>query len=130
MYISKQEIFKKTWLWSVICGIVVATVSWLIMDISIFHWIYKLANFVDILILLSIAGSYFGAGYVGWRIAEKYYNDREKYFVKRYLRYSIASFMLLIAITYSPLSFLGLLWSLVAPLCVLQALKYVRQRHS
>jgi hypothetical protein len=98
------------------------------MDISIFHWIYKRANFVDMLILFSIAGSYFGAGYVGWRIAEKYYNDHEKYFVKRYLRYSVVSFLLLVAITYSPLSFLGLLWSLAAPLCVLQALKYVKQQ--
>jgi hypothetical protein len=82
---------------------------------------------VDLLIILAIGGSYFGAGYVGARIAHKYHYDVEKRFVRRYTWYSIATFALLVAVTYSPLSFLGILWSLIAPYCVIKALDFIQK---
>lgn len=131
MHLSNKDIFKKSWLWSVICGIIVAILYWLIATITpLFNWIYDFIPFFDLLILFSLAGSYFGAGYVGWRIADKYYHDTEKRFVRRYVVYSILTFILLVAIAYSPLSILGLLWSLIAPFCVLQALKPFRPKKS
>lgn len=127
MNFTNSEIFKKAWLWSVICGAAVAVVFWLVMYIPVFHWIYKCAAFMDLLILFGVAGSYFGAGYVGWRIAVKHYGDRNRRFIKRYIYYSLLSFVILLAVSFSPLSFMGLLWSFVAPLCVLQALKRIRK---
>ncbi len=91
---------------------------------------YKGASFVDLLILFSIAGSYFGAGYVGWRIAVKYYYCYDNRYIKYYMRYSLLSFVLLIVIIYTPLSFLGLLWSVIAPLCVLQSLSKIKKSHT
>jgi hypothetical protein len=84
--------------------------------------------FFDILIGLSGFGSYFGAGFVGWRIADKYYFVYEKLFVRRYIRNSVLTFLLLIAVVFSPLSFLGLFWSFIPPFCVLWALNYTKDR--
>lgn len=129
MHLTKSEIFKKSWIWSIICGLSVGSFFWFITSLG--NWFSILVRdtvaFFDVFIVLSIAGCYFGAGYVGWRIADKYYHDKERRFIKRYVKYSILSFLLLVAIVYSPLAFLGLLWSLAAPYCVVQALAPIRK---
>ncbi|HSD56023.1 MAG TPA: hypothetical protein VLA92_02620 [Candidatus Saccharimonadales bacterium] len=129
MHLTKSDIFWKSWLWSVICGLVVASVFYFVTGLinKMFRFSYGGVAFVDLLIILAIAGSYFGAGYVGSRIAHKYHYDVEKRFVRRYTWYSIVTFLLLVAVTYSPLSFLGILWSLVAPYCVIKALDFIQK---
>jgi hypothetical protein len=127
MHLSKSDIFWKCWLWGNICGIAVAIVFWFTSSIgNIFHWAYGGAAFIDLLIIVSIAGAYFGSGYIGSRIATKYYDDHDRAFKKRYVRYSIFTFIMLVAITYSPLSFLSLLWSFIPPFCTIQALEYIK----
>lgn len=122
MHHTKSDIFWKCWLWSAIFGIISAGVFYILSDIS--RSVINVGDyFFDFLIIFGIIGAYFGAGLVGWRIADKYFHAYEKLFVKRYVRFSILTFILLVAIAYSPLSILGLLWSFVAPFCVLQALK-------
>lgn len=129
MYLTKSNIFWKCWLWSVICGIITAALFWAITSFgNFFHGPYGGTVFIDLLLSLSIAGCYFGAGYVGARIANKYYHDTEKRFIKRYFWYSLLSFIVLVAVVYSPVSFLGILWSLIAPLCVLAALSKIEQQ--
>lgn len=130
MHLTKSDIFKKSWLWSVICGLVVASLFYFITGLinDLFHWSYGGIAFVDLLITVAIAGSYFGAGYVGARIAHKYHYDVEKRFIRRYTWYSVATFVLLVIVAYSPLSFLGILWSLIAPYCVIKALDYVKKQ--
>lgn len=130
MYLTKYEIFKKSWFWSVICGVIVGSFFWFVTSLGDwFHSLFgELVTFFDVFVVLSIAGCYFGAGYVGWRIVDKYYPGKAKRFKKSYIRYSILSFLLLVAIAFSPLAFLGVLWSLVAPFCVLQALAHVKAR--
>ncbi len=124
---TKSDIFWKCWLWSAICGILAAIAFWFLSSIgNVFHWDYGGAAFIDLLIISSIAGAYFGAGYVGSRIAHKYYGDHDGKFVKRYLRYSLITFVVLVAVAYSPLSFLALLWSFVAPYSVLKTLDYLQ----
>lgn len=109
-------------------GVITAIVFYAVTGIgNIFDWLYRSTSFVDMLIGISILGSYAGAGYVGWRIAEKHYHDREKRFVKRYTRYSAFTLFVLVAVVFSPLSFLGILWSFVAPLCVLWSLNYIQK---
>lgn len=120
MHHTKSDIFWKCWLWSAIFGIIMAALYAFISDIGP-RWM-SAGDFFGLLTIFGIIGAYFGAGLVGWRIADKYYHAYEKRFIKRYIQYSIITFMLLVAITYSPVSFLGLLWSVVAPLCVLRAL--------
>ena len=129
MHLTKSDIFWKSWLWSVICGLVVASIFYFITDLinNTFHFSYGGVAFVDLLIIMAIGGSYFGAGYVGARIAHKYHYDVEKRFISRYVRLSIVTFILLVAVTYSPLSFLGILWSLIAPWCVIKALDFIQQ---
>ncbi len=130
MHLSKSDIFWKSWWWSIVCGAIVGIFFYTVTNINgLFHWPYGGATFIDLLILLSIAGSYLGAGYIGERIATKYYGDHERRYLYYYLRYSVVSFLALVAITYSPLSFLGLLWSFVAPTTVLLALGKVRPEH-
>lgn len=127
MHLSKSDIFWKCWWWSIICGAIIGITFYAVTNIDgLFHWPYGGAAFVNLLILLSVGGSYMGAGYVGERIASKYYGDHERRYLASYSRYSIISFVALVAVAYSPLSFLGLLWSFVAPTCVLIALSKVR----
>lgn len=126
MHLTKSEIFWKCWLWGSICGLAIAIVFWMITSIgNVFHWAYGGAAFIDLLLLFSIGGFYFGSGYIGSRIADKYYHDRE-IFKKRYIRLSLITFVLLVVIAYSPLSFLALLWSFIAPFCTLKALDYLK----
>lgn len=126
MHHTKSDIFWKCWLWSAIFGSLIAGVYAFISGIGP-RWLSAGDLFFDLLIILGIAGAYFGAGLVGWRIADKYYHAREKQFIKRYIQYSLLTFLLLVAITYSPLSILGLLWSVVAPFCVIKALDSVKK---
>jgi uncharacterized membrane protein len=128
MHLTKYEIFKKCWLWSVVCGIAVGSLFWFITSFG--NWFYRVFGdkvaFFDVFVVLAIVGCYFGAGYIGWRIADKYYHNKADRFRKRYIQYSVLSFLLLVVIVYSPLSFLGILWSLVAPYCAVQALAFVK----
>lgn len=127
MHLSKSDIFWKCWWWSLVCGAALGMVFYALTSfIPLFRWPYGGATFINLLITLSIAGSYFGAGYIGWRIADKYYGNPDNRFTIYYIRYSLITFVILVAVTYSPLSFLGLLWSLVAPASALIALGKVR----
>jgi hypothetical protein len=126
MHLTKSEIFWKCWLWSTICGATVAIIVATVMSIAP-HWLDGGGFFFELVMLFGIGGTYFGAGYVGWRIADKYKHDRENVFRKRYIQYSIVTFLLLVAVSYSPLAILGLLWSFIAPTCVLQALAYAKK---
>lgn len=127
MHHTKSDIFWKSWLWAAIFGIIVACIYAFISDIGP-RWLSAGGRFFDLLILLGIFGAYFGAGLVGWRIADKYFHAYEKIFIKRYIRYSILTFILLVGITYSPLALLGLLWSVVPPFCVLRALDSIKKQ--
>lgn len=131
MYHTKSDIFWKCWLWSAIFGSILAGLYAVVSDIGP-HWLSPGGLFFDLLIIFGIAGAYFGAGLVGWRIADKYFHAYEQQFIKRYIRYSVLTFVLLVGITYSPVSFLGLLWSFVAPFGVLWALgdKLNKKKHS
>lgn len=80
------------------------------------------SQFFDSLIVLSIAGCYFGAGYVGWRIADKHRYDHDGLFIRRYRKYSLITLVILVAIIYSPLSFMGIFWSFLPAFGVLYAL--------
>lgn len=121
MYHTKSDIFWKCWLWSAIFGSVIAGLYAFISGIGP-HWLSAGGLFFDLLIIFGIMGAYFGAGLVGWRIADKYFHTYEKQFIRRYAKYSLITFVLLVGITYSPVSILGLLWSFVAPFGVLWAL--------
>jgi hypothetical protein len=124
MYLTNKAIFWKCWLWSIIAGIIVAALFYFLGSITnIFHGPNGGTIFIDLLLFLSIVGSYFGAGYVGWRIADKYYHSAAKKFIKRYVQFSVLSFIVLVAVIYSPLSILAILWSFIAPLCVVWALR-------
>ena len=128
MKLTNQTIFWKCWLWSVITGGVVASLFWMICNIgNFFRGDAGGTIFVTILLILSIVGSYAGAGVVGWRIAEKYYPRTVDRFVRRYTLYSLISFVLLVGIVYSPVSILALLWSLLAPLCVIIAINRTKK---
>jgi ABC-type Na+ efflux pump permease subunit len=129
MHHTKSDIFWKCWLWAAITGSLVAGLYAFISGVGP-RWISGGDRFFDLLILLGIVGAYFGAGLVGWRIADKYYHAREKQFIKRYIRYSILTFAVLVGVTYSPLSALGLLWSLVPPLSVILALNHINATFS
>lgn len=124
MHLTKSDIFWKCWWWSLIFGAIVGLFFYAVT--GLFNWDYPGTTFIDLLISLSIIGCYVGAGYVGWRISIKYYHVSQK-FIKRYRQYSIITFILLIAVVYSPLSFLGVLWSFIPPFGVLQTLNYVKQ---
>ncbi len=127
MHLSKSDIFWKSWWWSLVCGAALGIAFYAATSIvPLFHWSYGGATFVDLLIIMCIAGSYFGAGYIGWRIADKYYGNPGNRYTTAYLKYSAITFAILVAVTYSPVSFLGLLWSVVAPASVLLALNKVR----
>ena len=125
MHLSSSDIFWKSWWWSLVFGACVGIFFYAVT--APFHWSYGGASFVDLLIAASIAGCYFGAGYVGWRISYKYYHVSDA-FIKRYRQYGLLTFILLVAITYSPLSFLGVLWSFIPPFCVLQTLRHIKQK--
>jgi hypothetical protein len=128
MYMTRKEIFLKCWFWSVITGVLVATIFWIVTDVGgFFHYAYGGAIFIDLLVGLSVVGSYVGAGYIGWRIVDKHYHKSVKYFIKRYEKYSLLSFIILIAVIYSPLSILGFLWSVLAPYCVIAALSKTKK---
>jgi len=128
MKLTNQAIFWKCWLWSVITGGVVATLFWMVCNVgNFFRGDEGGTIFVTILLILSIVGSYAGAGVVGWRIAEKYYARTVDRFVRRYTLYSFFSFVLLVGIVYSPVSVLALLWSLLAPLCVIIAINRTKK---
>ncbi|HSW75010.1 MAG TPA: hypothetical protein VLG16_04015 [Candidatus Saccharimonadales bacterium] len=129
MHLTKSEIFWKCWLWGNICGIITAIIFWFISSVgNVFHFAYGGTAFIDLLIIAGIAGAYFGSGYIGNRIAVKYYHDQTGRFKKTYVRYSIYTFIVLVAITYSPVSFLSLLWSFIAPFCTIQALAQFMQK--
>lgn len=120
---TNKDIFLKCWLWSVISGVTIAILFWLISDVGgFFHDVNGGTIFTDLLIGFSVVGSYLGAGYVGWRIADIYYTNIVKQFLTRYKHYCLYSFIALVAIIYSPLSILALFWSVLAPYCVLIAL--------
>lgn len=121
MYHTKSDIFWKCWLWAAIFGSIVAGFYAFVSGIGP-RWLSAGGLFFDLLIIFGIAGAYFGAGLVGWRIADKYFHAYEKVFIRRYIRYGLITFVALVGITYSPVSFLGLLWSFVPPLGVLWAL--------
>ena len=128
MHHTNKDIFWKCWLWSAICGAVVAVLFWFISDIgSLFHGKYGGTVFIDLLLGLSVLGSYFGAGFVGWRIVDRYYPSTVKAFLKSYKRYSLFSFILLVAIIYSPLSILAIFWSVLAPYCVIVSLSKAKK---
>ncbi len=130
MHLSNKDIFWKCWLWSVIGGIAVALLFWMASSIgNLFRGTEGGTIFIDLLLGLSIVGSYFGAGVVGWRIADKYYHAGVPLFLKRYAWYSCLSFVLLIGVVYSPASFLSLLWSFLAPLCIIGALSKAKTAH-
>lgn len=120
MYLSKSDIFWKCWWWSLVCGTAIAILFYAVTSP------FKLGSFgsqfFDVLIVLSIAGCYFGAGYVGWRIADKHRYDHDGSFIRRYRKYSIVSLIALMLVIFSPLSFLGVIWSLIPPFGVLYAL--------
>jgi len=121
---TRKDIFLKCWLWSVVGGCIVAAIFYLLADITnVFHYIPDGGTvFIDLLMGLGIIGSYVCAGYIGWRIVDKYYHAATHGFLKRYRKYSIISFLALVVIIYTPLSLVGFLWSIIAPYCVLIAL--------
>lgn len=127
MQLSNTDIFKKAWLWSAICGAAIAMLYAFISGIGP-RWMSAGDYFFDLLILLGVLGSYFGAGLIGHRITEKYYPSQLERFTKLYIRYSIITCIMLVALTFSPFSFLGLLWSLVPPFCVLRALAHFTEK--
>jgi hypothetical protein len=119
---TKSDIFWKSWWWSAVCGAAVALLFLLITTIPIFDGLFRVLSYVDVLVVLSIVGCYVGAGYVGARIAAKYYNADGR-LARRYIRFSVISFIVLVALAFSPLSFLMIAWSFIAPYCVLLTLK-------
>ena len=118
-----SDIFWKCWWWSATCGAGIGILLLIITTIPIFDPLFRLIPFFDTLVILSVAGCYAGAGYVGSRIAAKHYTDHHGRYVKRYAGFSILSAIVLVAIAFSPLSFLMILWSLIAPYCVLLTLR-------
>ena len=130
MHLSNNDIFWKCWLWSIVGGILVALLFWMIVSVgNLFRGAEGGTIFIDLLLGLSIVGSYFGAGVVGWRIADKYYHGSVPIFLRRYVWYGSLSFVVLVGVIYSPASFLALLWSFLAPLCVISALSKARTAH-
>jgi hypothetical protein len=131
MHLTNKEIFWKCWLWSTIGGIIVAALFWMLSGIgNLFHGENGGNVFLDLLLTLCLFGSYFGAGFVGWRIVDKYYHGAVRRFVRRYALYSLLSFVLLVGVIYSPLSILALLWSVLAPWCVVTALNRTKKLHN
>ena len=126
---TKSDIFWKCWWWSASCGAGIAVLFLIVTAIPIFDWLFKLVSFVDVLVILSVLGCYLGAGYVGSRIAAKYYNDHEGRYAKRFTRFSLISFAVLVAVALSPLSFLMVLWSFIAPYCVILTLNGIPAKH-
>lgn len=121
---TRKDIFFKCWLWSVVGGLIVAAIFYTLADLTnAFHHIAHGGTiFIDLLMGLGIVGSYASAGYIGWRIVDKYYHGTVTIFLKRYKIYSAISLLLLVGLIYSPFSPLGFLWSVLAPCCVLLSL--------
>lgn len=119
---TKSDIFWKCWWWSAVSGAGVAILFLIITAIPVFSGLFRVLPFVDSLVILSVVGCYFGAGYVGSRIAAKYYSNSHGRYVRRYVRFSVISLVILVALAFSPLSFLMILWSFIAPYCVLLTL--------
>jgi hypothetical protein len=125
---SRKDIFIKCWIWSIVSSMLTAAAFWLLTSFgNIFRWEYGGTVFMDLLVGLSVVGGYVGAGYIGWSLVDKYYPGNAKFFLREYRKYSIYSFLGFIAITFTPLSILGLLWSIMAPACVLMVLAKSKQ---
>lgn len=126
MHLTQKEIFWKCWLWSIISGAIVAGLFWWLTDLlGLFRGTFGGRVFLDLMLTLCIFVSDFGAGFVGWRIVDKYYHNQTRRFVRQYTIYCLVGFALLMATIFSPLSILALLWSFVAPLCVILAFRKV-----
>ncbi|MGD0283983.1 MAG: hypothetical protein ABSB12_00060 [Candidatus Saccharimonadales bacterium] len=106
-----------------ISGILFATLFWVFSGIgNSFHLDIGGSIFLYLLFGISVVGTYFGAGIVGWRLTDRYYHPSVKYFIKRYELYSALSLAILAVVIYSPIPFLAFLWCILAPFCVLMAL--------
>jgi signal transduction histidine kinase len=125
---TKSDIFWKSWWWSAVSGASVGILFLIITSFPLFDGVFRRISFIDILVVLSVLGCYAGAGYVGSRIATKYFEGPGR-FAGRYIRFSLLSFVVLVAIALSPLSFLMILWSFIAPYCVLLTLRGFEPRH-
>lgn len=120
---TRHEIFWKCWIWSMIGGILFATLFWIFSGIgNSFHLNFGGSIFLYLLFGISVVGSYFGAGLVGWRLTDRYYHQSVRYFIKHYEWYSMLSLVILAAVIYSPIPFLAFLWCVLAPFCVLISL--------
>lgn len=113
---NSKTIFLKAWMWSIIVALVFGVVFWIIGNFGhLFQNASSGLQFFEVGLYISIAGGYLGAGLIGWRISEKYYFTKATRFVKRYTIISILSFAISFFLFNTPLA---ILWSLVAPLCV------------
>lgn len=125
---TKSDIFWKCWWWSATFGAGTGILLLIITAVPIFDWLFKVVPFFDALVVLSVIGCYVGAGYVGSRIATKHYTNHQGRYAKRYAGFGVLSFALLVGIAFSPLSFLMILWSFVAPYCVVLALRGIPRK--
>jgi hypothetical protein len=126
---TKSDIFWKSWWWSAVAGAGIAILFLIITALPLFGTLFRTVPFVDSMVVLSVVGCYVGAGYVGSRIAAKYYTGDTRY-AGWYVRFSVLSFAVLVAVAFSPLSFLMVAWSFIAPACVLLTLRGMTPRQS
>jgi hypothetical protein len=123
MTLTSNAIYSKCLLWSIIGGAFVAVVFWFIANIGGFFNGHGYA-FLSGLLYASMVGEYLGAGLVGWRIVDKYFNHHMKKYMKKYIQIAIISMLIGIALVYTPVTLVSsivLLWFFVAPVCVLIA---------
>lgn len=123
---NRKSIFIKSWLWSLIGGAALVAVFWFATDIThVFQRLNSLTVFTNIILSISIVGNVLGAGLVAWRVADKHYHARMGKAMRRYWWLSLLSAALagLVIWVVTPLTPLIVVWNLVAPLCVVEAIK-------
>jgi hypothetical protein len=125
MKLSRQSIFFKTWLWSIVGSAVVVAVFWMVTDfIHVLQNLNSLTEYTNVLLGFSVLGNVLGAGLVLWRVVDKYYHRQ---LTKSLVRYGVRSLPVIIAAVVilfinSPFSYLIIIWSFFAAYVALSSL--------
>lgn len=125
MKLSRQTIFLKSWLWSVVGSAVIVALFWLVTDfVHVLQNLNSLSEYTDVMLGFSVLGNVLGAGLVLWRVVDKYHHRELKASLARYVLFSVPVIIVAIVILFinSPLAYLIIVWSLVSAYAALRSL--------
>lgn len=120
---SRQLFIKSFWWALIVSALFVGIVLVFVSTKSFFRFYAQGGGLINGILYGSVIGTLVGAGLVGWRVTEKYYHARVKYWTRRYLTLSTLSLALAFVLmeTYV-LSVLLVFWAPLAAAFVVQAI--------